>query len=76
MTKDEKKFIKKVVDWDVLVQRGAAEVKENFNVNSEVDIDECTIRLSCDNVNESLNLLAAKEYLENELGEEFITVIF
>ena len=40
-------------------------IKENFGVSSEYDAEEGSLRLYVTNVNDALQILAAKEYLDN-----------
>jgi len=51
-------------------------IKENYNIDSEYDSEDNMIYLWSKNVNESLNLAAAKEHILNEIGSEFVEVIY
>lgn len=51
-------------------------IKENYNIDSEYDSEDNMIYLWSKNVNESLNLAAAKEHILNEIGSEFVDVIY
>lgn len=68
MTENEKKFIRTVVDYDANVHSMQAEIKEDFNVDSEFDEDTLTLRLHSDNPK---NVIAAKAYITENYGEEY-----
>lgn len=44
----------------------------NFGVSSEYDAEEGSLRLYVTNVNDALQILAAKEYLEDRLPAVFV----
>ncbi|MCH5167507.1 MAG: hypothetical protein J1F35_06380 [Erysipelotrichales bacterium] len=76
ITENDIKLIKHLVDYEPKVIKCQKYIKENFNIDSIFDEENLSIRLICNNINESLNLLAAKEYILNEIGEENITINF
>lgn len=65
MTKNEAKLADIIVNYDQRVLEARNYIKENFGVSSEYDEENGILNLYTENVNESLQLLAAKEYLEN-----------
>lgn len=65
MTKNEAKLADIIVNYDQRVLEARNYIKENFGVSSEYDEENGILELYTENVNESLQLLAAKEYLEN-----------
>ena len=70
------KFIKNLIDLDANVLKCQKYMKENFNIDSEFDKETVSIKLKCNNVNESLNLLAAKEYIKDAISEHFVNITF
>ena len=73
MNNNEYQFAKDIVNLDKDITYALKYVKENYNVNAVYDEEENQINLSVENVNESLNLMAAKEYIDNTFKEGFIT---
>lgn len=65
MTNNEAKLADIIVNYDQRVLEAREYIKVNFNVNSEYDETEGQLNLSVSNINESLQLMAAKEYLES-----------
>lgn len=65
MTEHEAKFADLIVNYDKRVSEAREYIKVNFGVSSEYNQEEGSLRLYVTNVNESLQVLAAKEYLEN-----------
>jgi hypothetical protein len=65
MTKNEAKLADIIVNYDQRVLEARNYIKENFGVSSEYDEENGILNLYTENVNESLQLLAAKEYIEN-----------
>jgi len=76
MTPNEKKFVKAVIDYAVHIKEAQEYIKENFNIDSEYNDDTAEIKLSCEDVSEAINLVAAKDYIEENLKDTFINVIF
>lgn len=64
MTENERRFADLIVNYDQRVMEVCEYIKTNFNVSSEFDAEAGTLRLYVTNVNDSLQILAAKEYLE------------
>ena len=65
MTTNEAKFADIIVNYDKRVAEARDYIKTNFGVSSEYIEEEGMLNIYTDNINESLQLLAAKEYLEN-----------
>ena len=76
ITENDIKLIKHLVDYEPKVLKCQKYIKENFNIDSIFYEDNLSIQLICNNVNESLNLLAAKEYIAEEIGEDNITITY
>lgn len=65
MTINEAKFADLIVNYDQKLLEARNYIKENFGVSSTYDDEEGKLNLFTENVNEALQLMAAKEYLEN-----------
>ena len=66
MTENERRFVDFIVNYDRYVSEAREYIKTNFNVSSEFDTEAGTLRLYVTNVNDALQILAAREYLERE----------
>ena len=73
---NEKSFVKKVVDFECNVIKAQDYIKENFGIDSEYNPETLELKLTQNSVNEALQLVSAKDYLENELPEDMIKIIF
>ena len=67
MTENEWKLADLIVNYDRHISDAQEYIKENFGVSSEYDAEEGSLRLYVTNVNDALQILAAKEYLEDRL---------
>ena len=76
MTDNEKVFVKTIVDLESNVKAAQSYIKENFNIDSEYDDEANTIKLTCPNVVEALNLISAKSYINEQFENTPITVVF
>lgn len=76
MTENEKKFVRTVVDFAANLEKAQDYIKENFNIDSEFDEESGALKLSCSDANEALNLLSAKSYIEENLDNGLVKVIF
>lgn len=65
MTQNEANLVHIITNLDKRVAEARQYIKDNFNVESTYEDDERTLNLYVNNVNESLELIAAKEYIEN-----------
>lgn len=74
MNQNEYNFAKNIVKLDENVDKAIQYVKENFGVNAIYDEENCMINLSTSNINEGLQLIAAKEYIEENFDQDFLTV--
>lgn len=68
MTSNERKLADLIVNYDQRILEARQYIKENFGVSSTFEDETGTLNLFTNNVNESLQVLAAKEYLENTFG--------
>ena len=72
MTENEKNLVDLIVNYDRHISDAQEYIKENFGVSSEYDAEEGSLRLYVTNVNDALQILAAKEYLDDRLPTVFI----
>ena len=73
MNQNEYNFAKNIVKLDENINKAIEYVQENFGVKAEYDEENNIINLSTSNVNEGLQLIAAKEYINNNFDQDFIT---
>ena len=73
MDQNEYNFAKNIVNLEKNIDEAIQYIKENFKVNAKYNEETGTIDLSTTNINEGLQLLAAKEYIDNNFDSEFIT---
>ena len=76
VTENDIIFLKSIVDIDANVLKCRKYIKENFNIDSEFIPEKLALKLVCNNINESLNLLAAKEHIYDTFTEHCICVEF
>ena len=76
MTNNEVSFVESIINHRAHVSKTQDYIAENFNICSEFAEDENTLDLWTTNVNESLQILAAKEYIENEIGSDKIQIVY
>ena len=77
MTDNEKKFIKAFVDFESNMKSARQYIKETFEVESELNEEENYIRLYCkDNKVDVMNLVSAKNFINETFDDGFIDVIF
>lgn len=74
MNQNEYNFAKNIVKLDENVDKAIQDVKSIFGVNAVYDKENCMINLSTSNINEGLQLVAAKEYIEENIDPNFLTV--
>lgn len=74
MTENEKDFVKNFFEHKTNICKSQDYIKENFNVNSEYNEETNTLHLFTNNVNESLNLATAKDYILQQLDNTMINV--
>jgi hypothetical protein len=73
---NEKILLETFLELNNNIEKAQQYIKENYHINSEYAEDEETLYIWSPNVNESLNLAAAKEYIQETIGNEFIDVIY
>ena len=72
MDQNEYKFAKNIVNHDKQISEAIDYVIRNFGVKAEYDEESNIINLTTSNINEGLQLLAAKEYIDNNFDKDFI----
>ena len=73
MDQNEYKFAKDIVNIDYKINKALEYVKENFGVKAEYDEENSIINLSTSNINEGLQLIAANDYIKENLDSDFVT---
>jgi len=76
MYQNEKEFAESVLNFDKEVAKAQEYIKENFNIESKWNEQECKFFIWTNNVNESLQLAAAKEYLDNNLDKYAVDIVY
>jgi len=76
MTNNEVSFVESIINHRAHVSKIQDYISENFNVCSEFDEESNKLYIWNTNVNESLQTLAAKEYVENEIGSDKIEIVY
>jgi len=67
-------YVKSIINHDDNVSTVRNYIKENYNVDSRYDKETNVLYIYSKFVNESLNVVAAKEYIYDTIGEDMITV--
>ena len=73
MDQNEYKFAKDIVNIDYKINKVLEYVHENFGVAAEYDEENSIINLSTSNINEGLQLIAANDYIKENLDSDFVT---
>jgi len=73
---NEKKFVESLVNHLSNVAKVQDYLKENFNVLSYYDEDNETLHLVANEINEGLDLAAAKEYVNQQIDEAMLSVVY
>ena len=74
--KNEKKFVESLVNHLANVAKVQDYLKENFNVSSYYDEDNETLHLVANGINEGLDLAAAKIYVNQQIDEAMLSVVY
>ena len=74
MTENERMFADLIVNYDKHIASAQEYIKENFGVSSEYNAKESSLRLYVTNVNNVLQILAAREYIEERFPAAFVTI--
>lgn len=73
---NEKRFVKAIVDHVANVAKVQAYIKEHFGILSYYDEDNETLHLVSENLNEGLALASAKEYVNRQIDETMLNVVY
>ena len=73
---NEKILVETFLELNDNISKAQQYIKENYHINSEYSDEDDILYIWSPNVNESLNLAAAKEYIQETIGDEFINVIY
>ena len=73
---NEKQFVEALINHLPRVAKTQAYLKENFNVSSYYDEDTETLYLVANGINEGLDLAAAKEYVNQQIDEAMLSVVY
>ena len=77
MTDNEKQFIRTFVDFEANLKSARQYIKETYGVDSEFNEEENYIKLYCeDGMLDVMNLVSAKNFINETFDEGFIDVIF
>ena len=71
-----KHFVESFVKFNENVKAAQEYIKETYNIDSTYSDEDDTIYIWTENLNENLNLAAAREYIEQEIGLEMVNVIY
>ena len=72
---NEKDFLDKFININESIKNTQTYIKENYHIDSEYDEENNLMYIWSNNVNESLNINAAQEYISEQIGDEFVNVI-
>ena len=75
---NEKRFVKAIVDHLANVAKVQEHIKEHFGIQSYYDEDNETLHLVSENlsINEGLALASAKEYVNRQIDETMLNVVY
>ena len=76
MTTNEREFVESIINHRSNISKSQDYIAENFNVCSEFDENDNLLYIWSNNVNESLQILAAKNYIENTIGSDKIQIVY
>jgi len=75
MTDNERKFAESIVNFESNIKKAQLYIKENYNIDSQFDIETGSMYLTCPVAENALMLAAAKEYITEEVDES-VTCIY
>ena len=73
MNQNEYQFAKDICNLDKRVSEAIQYIHDNFGVKAEYDDENHQFNLTTENINEGLQLLAAKEYINNQFDKSLVT---
>ena len=75
MTENEKRFVRAFIDFESNIKNAQAYIKEEYGVKSEYDKDHNILKLTSEK-NDVLDLVSAKEYLNETFNDITVDVMF
>ena len=76
MTDNEKNFIRNFVDFESNMKYARQYIKETYGVDSEFNEEENYIKLYCPGKIDVMNLVSAKDFINETFDTGFVDVIF
>ena len=76
MTDNEKNFIRNFVDFESNMKSARQYIKETYGVDSEFNEEENYIKLYCPEKIDVINLVSAKDFINETFDTGFVDVIF
>ncbi len=76
MNINEARIIDGIVNYESKISDILAYIRTNFGIDAIFQPETCTIKLSVNDAENALMLAAAKEYIENMLGDDLVRVVF
>lgn len=76
MTDNEKNFIRNFVDFESNMKSARQYIKEMYGVDSEFNEEENYIKLYCPGKIDVINLVSAKDFINETFDTGFVDVIF
>lgn len=76
MTDNEKNFIRNFVDFESNMKSARQYIKEMYGVDSEFNEEENYIKLYCPGKIDVMNLVSAKDFINETFDTGFVDVIF
>ena len=76
MTDNEKNFIRNFVDFESNMKSARQYIKETYGVDSEFNEEENYIKLYCTGKIDVINLVSAKDFINETFDTGFVDVIF
>lgn len=73
---EKKNILKRIKSFDEDLERVQTYIKENFNISSEYKSETNQLYMWTSNIHESMQLVAAKMYVIENMGDDLIEVIF
>jgi len=74
MISNELKFAEKIVNFNENIKNIQSYIKENFNTESKFNEDEMKFNIWTTNIQDSLRLIAAKDYINEQLNDYNVEV--
>lgn len=71
MTENERRFVDMIVNLEKYVAEACEYIKTNFDVDAHYDASTLTLRFYVKNMNNALQIIAAREYFEREYPDLF-----